>query len=418
MPTMKSLETTASLENLVSCIVDPLLTTDKLGIVTFFSQGAEELSGYKNDEIVGKHVSTCYKNGMKESKRIMRLLLREESAKGYEVTFMSKDGEGVPTLLSASLLKDLDGEVIGTFGIFKDISERKKLENELKERKDFLESVIESCIDGITVLDREGKLIFAGKGTEDMLGYCRQGMQGVHISEYYIGGEEEARKIMGALLKHGKLSNYETVILAADGQAVPISLSASLLVDDKGKVTGSLGVFKDITDRKQLEKELEKLSITDNLTGLYNQRHFYNELKREIERAIRHARPLSLLLLDVDNFKHYNDTYGHLEGDAVLQKVGEVIACNIRKGLDSGYRYGGDEFIIILPEAEEDQSIFVAERIRSAFKDFEMGNTTLSIGHVAYRREYDIKTFIRHADEAMYASKHLGGDRISLYRQI
>jgi PleD family two-component response regulator len=99
---------------------------------------------------------------------------------------------------------------------------------------------------------------------------------------------------------------------------------------------------------RDLRKELSRLSITDSLTGLYNQRHFYTRLKDEVTRAKRQKHPLSLILLDLDNFKEYNDTYGHLEGDEMLRNVGQIINNSIREGVDSGYRYGGDEFAILL----------------------------------------------------------------------
>ncbi len=106
-----------------------------------------------------------------------------------------------------------------------------------------------------------------------------------------------------------------------------------------------------IRERNAL-KELSRLSITDSLTGLYNQRHFYARLKEEIVRAQRQKHPLALVLLDMDNFKTYNDTHGHLAGDELLQNVGRIINNCIRENVDSGYRYGGDEFAIILIDAD------------------------------------------------------------------
>ncbi|HBF42647.1 MAG TPA: diguanylate cyclase response regulator, partial [Desulfobacteraceae bacterium] len=97
---------------------------------------------------------------------------------------------------------------------------------------------------------------------------------------------------------------------------------------------------------RNIREKLNRMSITDSLTGLYNQRHFYTTLKYEVIRAERQKYKLGLILLDLDNFKYFNDTYGHLAGDELLQKVGEIIEVNIRKGVDSGYRYGGDEFAI------------------------------------------------------------------------
>ncbi|MFQ5485475.1 MAG: diguanylate cyclase, partial [Desulfobacterales bacterium] len=114
---------------------------------------------------------------------------------------------------------------------------------------------------------------------------------------------------------------------------------------------------------KESERKYKELSITDGLTNLYNHTHFVNQLQKEIERTKRFDHPLSLMLMDVDNFKQYNDAYGHPEGDKFLQRTGETIRNNIRS-TDSGYRYGGEEFAVILPETDDKDAFIAAERIR------------------------------------------------------
>jgi len=118
---------------------------------------------------------------------------------------------------------------------------------------------------------------------------------------------------------------------------------------------------------KKIRDELATLSITDNLTGLFNQRHFHNKLKEEVNRANRQNHPLSLIILDLDKFKDYNDKYGHLEGDAILAKAGKIIRSNIRESVDTAFRYGGDEFAIILVEA--DKKLFLIQ-VKELKKDF------------------------------------------------
>ena len=402
------------LETTLESITDPFVTTDRMGIVISINKGFTEVFGY-NTEIIGKHISIVYPGGMEEAKRLMGLLNEGGIIHNYETQFIKKDGTLFYAIASVSLMRNDRGDVIGTLGICKDITERKRLEDELTNTKSFLESVIESSIDGITVLDKSGKIIFAAKGAEEMLGYKKENILGNNISEYYLGGMEEAKRIMKPLRQEGKLRNYETALIAEDGRIVPISVSASFLRDDKGEIVGTLGIYKDITENKRLERELEKLSITDSLTGLYNQRHFYSELKREVERAKRLNHPLSMLLFDIDEFKYYNDTYGHLEGDKVLCEVGEIVSNSIRGNVDSGYRYGGDEFVVVLPEANKDQAFSVADRIRTSFNNAGLVDVTLSIGLIEYRIEYDPETFVRHADKAMYTAKQSGGDRIRVY---
>jgi diguanylate cyclase (GGDEF)-like protein len=172
-------------------------------------------------------------------------------------------------------------------------------------------------------------------------------------------------------------------------------------------------------ERIQMLEKLKKLSITDGLTQLYNSRHFYSQLKGEIERFNRYGHKLSLLLLDIDNFKDLNDTYGHLEGDKILVQLGRVIKSCLRK-MDSAYRYGGEEFTIILPGTHGEEARTVAERLRSAVaaEDFTCGTLsdleiTISIGVTQYRQDEEISSFVQRADKAMYQSKQAGRNKVS-----
>ena len=130
-------------------------------------------------------------------------------------------------------------------------------------------------------------------------------------------------------------------------------------------------------ERIQMLEKLKKLSITDGLTQLFNSRHFYSQLKGEIERFNRYGHKLSLLLLDIDNFKEFNDNYGHLEGDKILVRLGRIIKSCLRK-MDTAYRYGGEEFTIILPGTHGEEARTVAERLRSAVaaEDFTCGKVS------------------------------------------
>ncbi|MFZ1986904.1 MAG: diguanylate cyclase [Desulfatitalea sp.] len=173
-------------------------------------------------------------------------------------------------------------------------------------------------------------------------------------------------------------------------------------------------------ERIQMLEKLKRLSITDGLTKLYNSRYFYNQLKIEIDRTTRYQRPLSLLLLDIDKFKEYNDNYGHLEGDKVLIRLGQVIKSCLRK-MDSAYRYGGEEFTVILPETEGDEAATVGERIRTAVeielfypqKESEPVAITISIGVTEFTWQEEIAVFVQRADKAMYQSKQAGRNRVS-----
>lgn len=157
-----------------------------------------------------------------------------------------------------------------------------------------------------------------------------------------------------------------------------------------------------ITERN-LRKELNRLSITDSLTELYNQRHFYDRLNDEITRASRQRHTLSLMLLDVNDFKLYNDKYGHLAGDDILKSAGKIIISSIREGVDSGYRYGGDEFAIILIDADIDIAQDIGLRISKAFED--KGRVTVSIGYSRFSNGMSPTDLVLAADKDLYQSK-------------
>jgi len=154
---------------------------------------------------------------------------------------------------------------------------------------------------------------------------------------------------------------------------------------------------------RNLKQELRRLSITDSLTGLYNQRHFYTRLREEVLRAERQKHPLALIFLDLDNFKQYNDTHGHLGGDKLLQKVGSIINTNIRQGVDSGYRYGGDEFAIILIDADSDITQTIRERIETSIR--EECNLGVSTGYAQFSQGLSSEGFLTQADDRLYKAK-------------
>ncbi|OGP93475.1 MAG: hypothetical protein A2156_11280 [Deltaproteobacteria bacterium RBG_16_48_10] len=174
----------------------------------------------------------------------------------------------------------------------------------------------------------------------------------------------------------------------------------------------SLDKYRALREKERLEEEIRRLSITDDLTGLYNHRHFYKTLESELARLKRQKTPLSLLMFDIDNFKRYNDRYGHLEGDKVLRKIGEIVLRSIRSNVDSGYRYGGDEFAVLLISASVDQALIIAERIRSSIEQAGFQEITVSIGLTEFQGHFSLETFVKTADEATYTAKHSGGNRV------
>lgn len=188
--------------------------------------------------------------------------------------------------------------------------------------------------------------------------------------------------------------------------------------DELQELAGDFNIMSDnLLDKT---RRLEKETITDGLTGLFNHRHFYNRLEFEINRAIRANHPVSILILDVDNFKQYNDKYGHPKGDEALRICAAAIHDSVR-GIDIAARYGGEEFAIILTETDKKGAIVAAEKIRNAieeqrFRDEDgdtTHNVTVSIGVSSYPADTkEMKDLVRMADNALYTAKREGKNRV------
>ncbi len=172
-------------------------------------------------------------------------------------------------------------------------------------------------------------------------------------------------------------------------------------------------------ERSLLLKEMEQLAITDGLTGLYNSRQFFHQIKQEIKRYDRYSRSLSLMILDLDFFKRYNDTWGHLEGDKVLMHIGRIINACMRS-MDTAYRYGGEEFAILLPETDLKMACVVGARIKDKIaaevfhpEPGETQSVTVSIGASELVDGEDFTAFIKRTDKAMYKSKQTGRNKLT-----
>ena len=159
-------------------------------------------------------------------------------------------------------------------------------------------------------------------------------------------------------------------------------------------------------------KKMEELSMTDSLTGLFNRRHFYRRLKEEMARARRQKHSLSLLVVDLDNLKDYNDVLRTPAWRRGAARCRPGDTASIRQDVDGGFRYGGDEFAVILPYSDSAEAAEVAERIRGTFIDFGLNGTSLSIGQAEFDHEEQVDDFVTRADSAMYFAKNSGGNRV------
>jgi diguanylate cyclase (GGDEF)-like protein len=206
-------------------------------------------------------------------------------------------------------------------------------------------------------------------------------------------------------------------------------LSVDLPVVGGGEVTYLTEVFNDMVTRlregrqaldainetlRVKNEELQRLSLTDGLTGLDNRRQLMLTLESEVERSQRHGHNFAVVMLDVDHFKDYNDTYGHLAGDTVLTRVGALLR-ECTRGVDCSARYGGEEFVLVLPETSVERAIEVADRIRTrlATEGFSNGRITLSAGVAQFPRDGETpESILSSADAALYRAKGEGRDRV------
>ena len=170
--------------------------------------------------------------------------------------------------------------------------------------------------------------------------------------------------------------------------------------------------FKDTTERRNLEQRLVEVAEVDALTGLFNRRASNTKLDVAIAHARSGITPLTMISIDIDNFKECNDSEGHQAGDRVLKTLGHLIRKNIRSNVDTGFRCGGDEFTIIVDGAKAEVAVKIAERLRIEYQENVTYGTSLSIGIAEYRHGMTSKEFVRSADDAMYRAKALGKNNL------
>jgi diguanylate cyclase (GGDEF)-like protein len=204
------------------------------------------------------------------------------------------------------------------------------------------------------------------------------------------------------------------------GRPMNLAVDAGPIYDESGSLLAVIETFRDITAQKEAQNLLETLAARDGLTDLLNRRSFDHALSAEIRRCARDGMPLSLLMVDIDHFKRFNDQFGHVQGDHCLRQVASGLRSVLRGG-DVAARYGGEEFAIVLPNTDRHGAEIVAERSRRTVQDLGIGHpgspfgtVTLSVG-VSTGHEPDLvpNDYIGSADDALYASKRDGRNRVS-----
>jgi two-component system, cell cycle response regulator len=236
------------------------------------------------------------------------------------------------------------------------------------------------------------------------------------------------------------IQGTEVELRRKDGQKLNVICNILPTVSPNGGINGAIAAYIDITERKHLQRKveeqvrvqqdlirqlevakarLEELVITDGLTGLYNHRHFQDELERHFSLARRERAPLSIIMIDVDHFKHFNDTYGHPMGDEVLRVVSGIVKSVCRQH-DVAARYGGEEFVVLCPGTDSEGARSLADRIRCEIEchSWNIRQVTVSLGtattSLTTPRPSDL---VDQADRALYFSKQHGRNQVAHYRE-
>jgi len=294
----------------------------------------------------------------------------------------------------------------------------------LKEKDQRIREIIDSAFDGIITINENGIISSFNPAASTIFGYAADEVIGKNINLLVPSPHREMhndylRRYIETREAHVIDKPREVEAVRKDGTAFPLSLCiGAKQYSDHWMFTG---IVRDITERKKMEGELEKMAVTDALTGIYNRGYFNRHLVTEFNRSKRYDVPLSLIILDIDHFKAVNDTYGHPAGDALLIAVATELH-KLARDTDIVARYGGEEFVLILPQTDGQSALILAERLRKAVAeiavsaDKEMISVTISLGLACIPgSEADSPDhYLRIADRALYQAKETGRNKTVL----
>jgi PAS domain S-box-containing protein len=237
-----------------------IIALDLHGNILEFNKGAEKIFGWKREEVVDKQNISIMDAPEDKAKNIYKDIVSRIKKNGvYEqdIYRIRKDGSRFPSYTNITLIQNPSDGVAGFVEIARDITQSKNLERELRETKDFLSNIMESSVDGIITTDLKGKITYENHGMEEMMGFKKEEVVGMHICNFYAEGIDQARKIMDLLRKQSRTENYEISVLRKGGEVRSISTSLFMLRDEEGNDIGTAGIFKDISEQKILEAKLK-----------------------------------------------------------------------------------------------------------------------------------------------------------------
>jgi len=403
----------------------------------FYAEPRPILADLIVDQAVEDAVATFYESKFKHSELING---------GWEAEdFFPAFGDGGRWLyFTAAAIRNADGEIVGAIETLQDVTARKRAEAALLDSTAFLSQIIDGSSVATLVINAEHRVthwnraceVLTGMPASDVIGSdnqwrafyagCRPIMADLVLAgagDIEVGRLYHGRYRQSALVDGGYEAEDFFPHFGEGGRW--LFFTAAPLRNAAGEIVGAIETLQDVSERRWAEEALRDseeryrtLSLTDSLTGLYNSRYLHECLQAEAERTLRYGRPLSLLVIDCDNFKRINDNFGHLEGDQVLQTLAEVIRHCMRRS-DSGFRYGGEEFVVLMPETASSAALPLAERLCSAFAAKVLHTAageeircTVSIGVAEWVDGDSEKSLVRRADAACYRAKERGKNRV------
>jgi diguanylate cyclase (GGDEF)-like protein/PAS domain S-box-containing protein len=295
----------------------------------------------------------------------------------------------------------------------------------LKDALEFSDAIIATIREPLVVLDKELRIITANRSFYRTFQVDPANTEKQLI--YDVGNRQwdipDLRELLENILSmNSAFEGFEVKHYFKSIGWKTMLLNARKIYREMNHVEMILLAIEDITERKKAEEQLKLISYMDGLTGIANRRHFDNTFGLEWRRAMRSAKPISLIIIDVDYFKNYNDTYGHLAGDSCLQKIAHTIRDSLRRAGNIVARYGGEEFAVILPDTDAERAYLFAESLREKIENLNIkhsdskvgSNATISLGvSTAIPKKGNIQEkLISLADKALYKAKHGGRNRV------
>lgn len=319
---------------------------------------------------------------------------------------------------------------------FKNITEQKILDNELKYKKEQLSLVFETIPNGIVILNKNGQPEYMNPTAKEQMGLDNfTSYEDIKTTTFTLDGKPypfEESPYYIVMRDKKPIKNIEFISKRHGADDMILSTNAAPILDDNGEVSSILMSTTDVTEirkaeqkARELNSRLERLSLCDGLTGINNRRCFDDYLDKEWKRGYREGTPLSLILIDIDNFKDYNDNYGHQEGDSALKKVANELENLVKRPGDLVARYGGEEFAVVLPNTDEIGAEYIAEILRTGIRALKIRNDksevdefiTISLGLTTTipKEHSSAYELIGKADSALYMAKQQGRNRCVTY---